>query len=129
VKARLSPDYLRIRFEQGAVAYHTDGGHIVAYAILWPTTEDYLYELGTVWVAKSHRGNWFMQKVISKALARVPQEHGARVLVVSKNQKVIAYLVKQGFATGDITKWEEKLLFRNEDPMLGRRTLLVSEPW
>lgn len=47
---------LRAQHREGLTAIRFDGGLVVAHATLWPLVDGW-YEIGTVWVAPTHRGH------------------------------------------------------------------------
>ncbi|OGL95628.1 hypothetical protein A2348_01925 [Candidatus Uhrbacteria bacterium RIFOXYB12_FULL_58_10] len=53
---RKNPDALLAQREDGLTALRFHDGHPIAHATLWHLADGW-YELGTVWVARSHRGH------------------------------------------------------------------------
>lgn len=93
---RLSPRDLSSRFyAHRAVIRSSDSGAIEAYVALWRTRRREWYELGTVWIHPSRRGNGLRDEIMKEVVQLLPI--GWRLLMVTASDGVRRSAEKFGF--------------------------------
>jgi hypothetical protein len=67
--SRITASRLKQLYEDGMAAAAFDaGGSIIAFAVLWDTTIQWIRELGTIWVKKEYRSKLYCGKRLSQAI-------------------------------------------------------------
>jgi len=76
---RITNKNLKQGLKNGRAVFKRDGAcnRYHAFCMLWPTQDEYWYELGTLWVHPENRGNGFSKEVFKMCLERLPRGAGA----------------------------------------------------
>ena len=83
---RLEVEHLERAIRERRAVFYFYGGHIEAFAALWPTNRTDWLELGTVWVGKSLRGKGLRNALMTETVALVPK--GASLFLFSSVEKI-----------------------------------------
>ncbi len=112
--ARLTPRALSSRYYAGRAAIRettsvVGGAPVVqAYAALWRTNwYPKWYELGTVWVGESLRGNGLYRDLMREAAGLAPE--GANLFLITREEKIMRTAQELGFRSVT-TQTDPKLL-------------------
>lgn len=101
---RLQPEKLKALDEQGrgVILRSTDygtcrvrEGYPTGCAFVWPTLDRRTFEIGSVWVHKSHRGNGFAKDLLKEAASRIPI--GDAAFLITSSATIIEGAMRIGF--------------------------------
>ena len=115
--ARLTPRFLSSRYyARRAVIRETTeikGDRIIeAYTALWPTYRKEWYELGTVWVTDTLRGNGVRARIMDEATNLAPE--GARLFLITAVGSITRSAQDLGFFPVTIRTHPSLLLWASE---------------
>lgn len=98
--------------------FRDEGNRIIACGALWDTRPELdgpvVYEVGTIWVRPSHRGNQLMEKMIQACVANAPAN--AEILLVSTSIPKVAEKMSRipGWKESTLNAWDDRLDRPNE---------------
>ncbi len=81
----------------------TESGLVIAGAVVFPTQNDFIQEIGAICVSPDHRGKGYMSRIISQVLKKCSNNSWLS-MVVSDNQAVIKKFTEFGFSIVESTR-------------------------
>lgn len=103
LKSRISAESLYDAYCNNLAAIVDNGVKIAAIGVLWKTSIEGWFELGSLYVSPESRGKGFAHYIYERRLQLLPA--GARCFTISHNVRVASLATRHGFREASAEDW------------------------
>lgn len=102
---RISPEFLRERYEKGLAVKLEYNEEIIAFRVLWPANGDSCLEAGSFWIKPDWRGLRLGSKVMEETYHLIPADKN--VFAITSNPKVVHLMQKHQWKEASAEDWSQ----------------------